>query len=149
MYQLSHLYRHIFDDGLGLRQVLDYYFVLRTSYDNDNIHFLIKRFGMYRFAQALMYVLQSYLGLEEKYLLCEPDPETGVFLLEEILQAGNFGHYDERQRVTKKENGVQRLLRRQKRNMRFFGYYAEEVLCVPIYRIYQEYWRFKMNITCK
>ena len=154
VYQLSHLYRHIFDDGLGLRQVLDYYFVLKSrknTHDNDDdkLLSLIKSFGMYRFAQALMYVLQSHFGLEEKYLLCEPDPEAGVFLLEEIMMAGNFGHYDKRTKVAKHENGVQRLLRRQKRNMRFFGQYAEEVMSVPIYRIYQEWWRLKMYLICK
>ena len=156
VYQLSHLYRHIFDDGLGLRQVLDYYFALQSfkrecsKIDRElSVNAIIDKLGMKRFAQALMYVLQSHLGLEEKYLLCEPDPEAGAFLLEEIMMAGNFGHYDTREKVAKHENGVQRLLRRQKRNMRFFGQYAEEVICVPIYRVYQEWWRMKMNLRCK
>lgn len=156
VYQLSHLYRHIFDDGLGLRQVLDYYFALLSfkrecpQIDRElSVNALIDRLGMKRFAQALMYVIQSQLGLEEKYLLCEPDPKAGAFLLEEIMMAGNFGHYDEREKVAKQENGVQRLMRRQKRNMRFFGQYAEEVISVPIYRVYQEWWRLKMNWKCK
>ena len=166
VYQLSHLYRHIFDDGLGLRQILDYYFVLRaadkecfkvSSFDSaqepssklQEVSDLIESFGMKKFARALMYVLQSHLGLDEKYLLCEPDEEAGKFLLDEIMTAGNFGQYDERERVAKHENGVQRLLRRQKRNMRFFGQYAEEVMCVPVYRVYQEWWRLKMNWKCK
>lgn len=164
VYQLSHLYRHIFDDGLGLRQVLDYFFVLQSfkrecpqmdstgspELDRElSVNALIDKFGMKRFVQALMYVLQSHLGLEEKYLLCEPDSEAGAFLLEEIMMAGNFGHYDEREKVAKYENGVQRLMRRQKRNMRFFGQYAEEVMCVPVYRVYQEWWRVKMNWKCK
>lgn len=156
VYQLSHLYRHIFDDGLGLRQVLDYYFALQTfkrecpQIDRElSVNTLVEKFGMKPFAQALMYVLQSHFGLEEKYLLCEPDSEAGVFLLEEIMMTGNFGHYDKRTKFSKHENGVQRLLRRQKRNMRFFGQYAEEVMSVPIYRIYQEWWRLKMNLICK
>lgn len=156
VYQLSHLYRHIFDDGLGLRQVIDYYFALQSfkrecpQFDRElSVNALIDKFGMKRFSQALMYVLQSHLGLEEQYLLCEPDPEAGAFLLEEIMLAGNFGHYDERTKAATYENGVQRLIRRQLRNMRFLGYYAEEVLSVPIYRVYQEYWRIKMNIKCK
>ena len=28
IYTLSHLYRHVFTEGIGLRQLLDYYFVL-------------------------------------------------------------------------------------------------------------------------
>ena len=66
------------------------------------------------------------------------------FLFAEVWDSNPIG-----QKVAKKENGVQRLLRRQKRNMRFFGLYAEEVICVPIYRVYQERWRMKMNLKCK
>lgn len=154
VYQLSHLYRHIFDDGLGLRQVMDYYFLLCNSqknedYDEDILHKLIRDFGMQRFASALMYVLHEVFRLDEGYFIGEADKDAGEFLLREIMMAGNFGRYDSRVKMARHENGVQRLLRRQKRNMRFFNYYAEEVMCVPIYRVYQEYWRIKMNLKCK
>lgn len=30
VYQLLHIYRHLFGEGIGLRQLMDYYMVLRT-----------------------------------------------------------------------------------------------------------------------
>lgn len=35
-YILLHCYHHMFESGLGLRQLMDYYVVLRASYDNHN-----------------------------------------------------------------------------------------------------------------
>ena len=152
IYQLNHMYRHIFDDGLGLRQIMDYYFLLQqdlTYVDTKSLQKEIEMFGMKHFASALMFVMQKVFCLPINKMIAPPDEKSGRFLLSEIMQSGNFGHYDERQKRTKHENGVERFLRRQKRNMRFLGQYAEEVLCVPLFRVYQEYWRIKMNIKCK
>ena len=37
IYILSHLYRHVFTEGIGLRQLIDYYFVLVKSEESDGI----------------------------------------------------------------------------------------------------------------
>lgn len=152
LYQLNHLYRHIFDDGLGLRQVLDYYFLLRQELSyNDTRAFRdnVKKLGMKHFAGSLMYVMQEVFGLSLEKMPIAPDKDGGEFLHKEIMMAGNFGHYDEREHISKNENGVEPFFRRQKRNMRLFCQYAEEVIYVPLFRFYQDYWRIKMNLKCK
>lgn len=40
IYILSHLYRHVFTEGIGLRQLLDYYFVLMNTFSHTDVSFL-------------------------------------------------------------------------------------------------------------
>lgn len=157
VFQLTHIYRHIFDDGLALRQILDFFFLLKEwrlqpsdSQDMaaDQIYTLIQELGVKRICAALMYILQTVFGLEDKYMLCTPNASAGEHLLKDLMSTGAIG-FNGSNASAKNENGVQRFLRRQKRNLHFLGEYPEEVLSVPIYRIYQEIWRMKMNLTCK
>ena len=66
--------------------------------------------------------------------------------MEEMMAAGNFGHYDERMKTLAVKKGklsyqLQRALRRFKRNLRFLTSYPEEVICEPLARIYHFIWR--------
>lgn len=49
-----------------------------------------------KFASASMWVMKEVFHLEDEYLLYKPDEARGKALLDEIMQAGNFGHHDER-----------------------------------------------------
>ena len=31
LYQLLHIYKHIFEEGIGLRQMMDYYYLLKSD----------------------------------------------------------------------------------------------------------------------
>ena len=153
VYVLQHIYRHLFGEGIGLRQVLDYYFVLKSRSnnhdnddDNDNLLNTLESFGLMKFAGALMYILESHLGLEEKYLLCPADPEEGAFLLSEIMQAGNFGHYDER--ISREQKGLLGgFWMHVKRNMHFVTHYPSEVLWCPLWKVWHQLWLRRMNIN--
>lgn len=97
---MSHMYHHLFDGGIGLRQVMDYYFVLQNldlEKDRDELASSFEYIGMKKFACAMMYVLQVTMGLECEKMICEPSEKTGRFLLEEVVRGGNFGKYDNMQ----------------------------------------------------
>lgn len=143
VYQLVHIYRHLFYEGIGLRQMLDYYMVLMRLGDEQrrSTYEWLERLGMRTFVAATMYVMQEVFGMRDEYLLCAPNGDEGAFLLREIVLAGNFGHEDERINVTKDHWfrwGIMKL----RRNMRFLRSYPEEVVCEPFFRVFHWAWRF-------
>ena len=167
VYILSHLYRHVFTEGIGLRQFLDYYFVIcdfHKVYQNSSNHPVplskegstshpsplsseerdvtalrcseplrskdggpskvspncagwdrqdvsgdtattaspssaaldrvqkeLKHLGLWKFAQAVMFVMKEVFGLSEDRMIAPMDEREGRFLLDEIMQGGNFG----------------------------------------------------------
>lgn len=98
--QLSHIYKHMLGLGVGMRQLVDYFMLLRTASDEDRaeVSSLLGAMNLRRFAGALMWVLTECLGLEYEYCLCEPDARRGRVLLREIMRDGNFGKFAERRR---------------------------------------------------
>lgn len=100
VYQLGHMLIHLFDEGLGLRQVVDYFYVLNGLEDfekeREELVSTVKAFGMYRFARAIMWIESSVLGLSVERCFVQPDERRGKQLLVDILEGGNFGHHSER-----------------------------------------------------
>ena len=74
VYFLVHIYRHVLEEGVGLRQIYDYYYVLRQldSAGRERACRDLKQLGLLRFAGALMYVLQKVFALDEAFFLCPP-----------------------------------------------------------------------------
>lgn len=149
IFQMNHIYRHLIDEGVGLRQIVDYYYVLRAAQHKglqyDRLLEVINHLGMKRFAGALMYVLKEVCGMEREYLLCEPNEKDGRFLVSEIMTAGNFGQADPRLGALDTKNVLHRRLsqawRRFKRNMRFLTSYPGEVVWEPFARMYHFAWK--------
>lgn len=147
VYLLLHMYRHIFDDGLGLRQLLDYYVLLTsqslTEGDKEEILRILGKLGMMRFAKAVIWVLSEVFGLTNESMIVSPDEKYGHFLLDEVMQSGNFGQFDERMEFNSREGRWHKFFRRQKRNMRFLRFYPDEVLWRPYFILYNLFWRKK------
>ena len=141
--QLLHIYHHLFDSGFGLRQVMDYYFVLThlPEEEKEGVMKVFKSVGVERFATALMYVEQQVFGLEDRYLLCEPSVEDGEYLLSEIMIGGNFGHHDERKKYSTRHSFLESFLGVYFKNFRHARFAPMEWFCSPLWRLYYFGWR--------
>ena len=107
IFQLTHIYAHLMNEGIGLRQLLDYYFVLLHA-DIKNVVELqrnLKHIGLWKFAGAIMYIMQEVFGLPASRLVVPPNEKYGKFVLNEVLEAGNFGKHDERNRFGRPKLG--------------------------------------------
>ena len=232
IFQLTHIYAHLMNEGIGLRQLLDYYFVVcnfykvyqtstnhSASFSNhpvifsnhpvplskegstfspspsssgsgdvtalrcseplrykdggaskpspscagwdrlemsgemssdcagassaalDRVQKELKELGLWKFAGAIMYIMQVVFGMPASQLIVPPNEKYGKFVLNEVLEAGNFGRHDERNRFGKSKLGHN--LQRVYRDIRLVRYFPAEALCEPLFRIWHFFWRVK------
>lgn len=148
IYQLSHLYHHFFDEGIGMRQIIDYYFIVSSDEllvirDRDALQKELKHLGLWKFAGAVMYVLRETLGLPEERMIAPMDEKRGRLLLSEIMDGGNFGtHFTKYGRFTQQGMAKKYFLKIW-RNMHFVRYYPAEAFSEPIFRTWHFFWRKK------
>ncbi len=146
IFLLSHLYRHVIHEGIGLKQMLDYYYVLNQGFTKDENQVdirLLKHFGLYDIAGAVMYVMREVFALEQQYLMVPVDERRGQFLLDEILRGGNFGIYDNR---TQHDLGlIGRNMQILKRDLRYARCFPSECLWEPFFHLYDFFWRQSHN----
>ena len=228
IFQLTHIYAHLMNEGIGLRQLLDYYYVLCDFYkvyqkssnpsvslskgsstfspspsssgsgdvtapsrcseplrskdggpskvspncagwdrrdaigdmtsatastDSsataarssstaiDRVQEELKELGLWKFAGGIMYIMQEVFGMPASRLIVPPNEKYGRFVLNEVLEAGNFGRHDARNRFGKSKLGHN--LQRMYRDIRLVRYFPAEALCEPLFRIWHFFWRMK------
>ena len=95
VYQMCHLFSHYFDEGIGLRQLMDYYFALRVWHNDvmeckdlktqgmwseglgtsvmskEEVRAVLRSFGMKKFAAAVMYVLHEVFSMPKRQLITD------------------------------------------------------------------------------
>ena len=143
VYILLHCYQHFVRKGVGLRQFMDYYYVLNKGFSeaerNDTILWC-QKLGMSRFMRATMYVMKTGFGINEKYLLCEADEKKGQFLLDEVMRSGNMGHADTRVNHGMPQTSIGRYICNLRRDMAIVRICPHEALWEPFWGIYQYLW---------
>ena len=201
IFQLTHIYAHLMNEGIGLRQLLDYYYVLCDFYkvyqnfSNPSVSLSkgsstfspspsssgsgdvtallgarnryalrladhqrstpdcagwdrfgvlqkeLKELGLRKFAGGIMYIMQEVFGIPPSRLIVPPNEKYGKFVLNEVLEAGNFGKHDARNRFGRSKLGHN--LQRVYRDMRLVKFFPAEALCEPLFRIWHFFWRMK------
>ena len=160
-YILLHTYRHFLYEGVGLRQLMDYYFVLREVQTKgfnvsevSEFQVLLKQFGMMRFAKGIMWIMahvfanvntspssaQAVNDDDNYFLGIKPDEMEGRYILEQVMMGGNFGHHDERLQNSHpgKWSAITKIL---KHNLHLLAHYPSDVIWAPIWIVYHKIWK--------
>ena len=151
VYQLLHLYRKLFCEGIRLGHLLEYYYTLsefrgeRTgaqptvgnpmlitseyvqSGARDRVMHIIECLGMKKFAGAVMYVMQTVFAMTDEFLICQPNQRNGSFVLSITLQAGEYTRVIERTRTLSHLGRIGHHLYWLKRNRPFITQYPAEM----------------------
>ena len=149
--QLSHMMSHVMGEGIGLRQVIDYYYVLKTHGDgianarnftksnskSDKLADFRELFcetGLLKFAKGVMWIEKELLGLEEKYLIVEPSEKIGRAIQQTIEEGGNFGHHSSLNSL-RHQSLIGRAIGGAKQSLRAMRYFPTEAAWKVIRKI--------------
>lgn len=104
-------------------------------------------FGIYRFSQGLMWVLQEVFGLERELMICEPLEREGSFILSEVMRGGNFGHYDER--LNHGKGKMATFMDIVKHNLRLFRHYPTDSIWSSLWLVFHRLWKIKTRLALR
>ena len=141
IYLLIHIFRHVLSEGVGIRQLMDYYYLLMNlDIRSGEYTELLHRFGLVKIAGAVMWVLGDVFMLPRERMIAVPNEKRGRRLLNVVINGGNFGLYDK---------GIDRS---QGRSMRYFldkfvyrgrllADYPNEVAWSYLFSSWQKLWK--------
>ena len=147
-YIILHIYRHFLYEGVGFRQIVDYYYVL-VKVRGERLKVkeyteAVKEFGMEKFAKGLMWVMKETLEMPKEWMPWEPDEKEGKYILSQVMQGGNFGHYDHRlQHGGGKWNAVKGVC---KHNWHLLWHYPSDVIWAPVWFVWHKCWKLKTKM---
>ena len=122
---------------------MDYYYQLvcakktLSKVEKEEIVEIVQSVKLDSLAKALTWILSACFGLPKECQLWESNEEDGRFLLEEIMQTGNFGHNDDRRPDNLQVGGLSFFMYVQKRNLRL----STDWFWGSLWRIYYFLWR--------
>ena len=140
IFQLAHVMRHYLYEGIMLKQLVDYYYVLKTYYywtqthpssdRKDTIQHILKRMGLLKFAKTIMYIMQEGLGINPEYLYVDEDKNGGKLILDSIVNEKGQHEYTlhNMQDLSQYKNIKERQKIKLYRAIKLFPYFPKETL---------------------
>ena len=116
-------------------------FAANSSAAIDRVQKELKELGLWKFAGGIMYIMQEVFGMPASRLIVPPNEKYGKFVLNEVLEAGNFGKHDARNRFGRSKLGHN--LQRVYRDIRLVRYFPAEAMSEPFFRVWHYFWRLK------
>lgn len=150
IFQMTHVMKHFFSGGIGYRHFIDYYFLLKRGFTEDDKARdmdTFRQLRMVKFVKGVMWILQNNLGLSGEYLLAEPDEKIGRMIEKEIVIGGNFGHFDPRYRIALKGKLVS-FGREIYRDLHFVKEFPSESLNRPVFLVWHQLRDIKKLSPC-
>ena len=100
-YIFDHAFHHLLRGGIGLRQFCDwarFIYVNRERINREKVIQTLENLGLLQAASLFEEFLVEYLGFPSERRLFDKFEDKSILdnLLEDIILAGNFGHYDNR-----------------------------------------------------
>ena len=127
---------------------MDYYYVLKqgfTDEEKSDTVYWIKRLGMARFAAGVIWLLRQYFGMDERYMVVEPDENEGRFIMREVMLTGNMGHVDTRNWGSTR-TAFSRFFFNLRRDIYLARHYPHEALWQPFFSIWLYFWRLSRGL---
>ncbi len=151
VYQIAHIMVHFFNEGIGLRHFVDYYYVLfalggKRNVDEDNsmdYNSLFDYLGVLKFARGVMWIEKELLGLNEKYLIVEPSEKVGLLIKKEMEEGGNMGQYDKRYTQIRQKGLLARGMTDVYRLLTMANYFPTQVFWKIVNKIGNQRWKIK------
>lgn len=97
VFLVSHMVNHVYEEGLGLRQVLDYAMFISSSFneiDRNQHDRWLKEMGMMGAHRVFVRICEKYLGVRTDiahYEYSSAEKRFADQMMENIMRVGNFG----------------------------------------------------------
>ena len=133
LYVFVHIFYHLIDEGIGLRQFCDWARTLsllpRNGESLATLERHLKGIGLMKAYTGLGAILTDYLGLPEEefpFEISEDDHQRAPKLFQNMLEMGNFGHNKQYVQERGVLHGIQHLGRITLQARRFAHYAPAE-----------------------